>query len=209
MHRIPRGLERKSIMKIWIARHGQTDLNHARRMQGRTDCPLNEKGVLQARQSRRNIGDVRFDAVYASPLQRAQQTGSIIGNVDLSEIIVDPRIIETDFGKYEKCKYYLMGPAMTAYWAMPKIFPAPPTVETIESMKKRASDFLKELETQDYENVLVACHGGIMRALCGYLDEAPDGLHWERAKNCEIRVYEYKDGKHTFLKSYSLNKKQP
>ena len=209
MHRIPRGLERKSIMKIWIARHGQTDLNHARRMQGRTDCPLNEKGVLQARQSRRNIGDVRFDAVYASPLQRAQQTGSIIGNVDLSEIIVDPRIIETDFGKYEKCKYYLMGPAMTAYWAMPKIFPAPPTVETIESMKKRASDFLKELETRDYENVLVACHGGIMRALCGYLDEAPDGLHWERAKNCEIRVYEYKDGKHTFLKSYSLNKKQP
>ena len=209
MHRIPRGLERESIMKIWIARHGQTDLNHARRMQGRTDCPLNEKGVLQARQSRRNIGDVRFDAVYASPLQRAQQTGSIIGNVDLSEIIVDPRIIETDFGKYEKCKYYLMGPAMTAYWAMPKIFPAPPTVETIESMKKRASDFLKELETRDYENVLVACHGGIMRALCGYLDEAPDGLHWERAKNCEIRVYEYKDGKHTFLKSYSLNKKQP
>ena len=142
MHRIPRGLERKSIMKIWIARHGQTDLNHARRMQGRTDCPLNEKGIRQARQSRQNIGDVHFDAVYASPLQRAQLTGSIIGNVDISEIIVDPRIIETDFGKYEKCKYYLMGPAMTAYWVMPKIFPAPPSVETIASMKERASSFL-------------------------------------------------------------------
>ena len=66
--------------------------------------------------------------------------------------------------------------------------------------------FLKELETHDYDNVLVACHGGIMRALCGYLDEAPDGLRWERAKNCEIRVYEYKDGHHTFLKSYSLER---
>jgi alpha-ribazole phosphatase/probable phosphoglycerate mutase len=74
-------------------------------------------------------------------------------------------------------------------------------------MKRRAASFLSELETKDYENVLVACHGGIMRALCGYLDEAPDGLHWERAKNCEIRVYEYKDGHHTFLKSYSLSKK--
>ncbi len=194
-------------MKIWVARHGQTDLNHAKRMQGRTDAPLNETGIMQARQSRQNIGDVKFDAVYASPLQRAKLTGSIIGNVDPADIIVDERLIETDFGRYEKCKYYLMGPAMTLYWTFPKVFPAPPTVETIDSMKARAASFLKELETHDYENVLVACHGGIMRALCGYLDEAPDGLHWERAKNCEIRVYEYKDGHHTFLRSYSIDRK--
>ena len=194
-------------MKIWVARHGQTDLNKKKMMQGRTDAPLNQTGIEQARQSRKNIGDVHFDAVYASPLQRAQLTGAIIGNVDPSEIIVDERLIETDFGIYEKHKYYALGLPMTFYWAMPRLFPAPPTVETIASMKKRASSFLKELETKEYENVLVACHGGIMRALCGYLDEAPDGLHWERMKNCEIRVYEYKDGHHTFLTSYSLEKK--
>ena len=193
-------------MKIWIARHGQTDLNRDKRMQGRTDCPLNEKGISQAAQSRKNIGDVSFDAVYASPLIRARLTGSIIGNVSLSEVIVDERLIETDFGRYEKCKYYLMGPAMTLYWMFPKFFPVPDTVESLDSMKARASSFLKELETKEYENVLVACHGGIMRALCGYLDEAPDGLRWERAKNCEIRVYDYSDGRHTFVKSYSLDK---
>ena len=193
-------------MKIWIARHGQTDLNHDRRMQGLTDCPLNEKGIRQAKLSRQNIGNVQFDAVYASPLQRAQLTGSIIGGVDLKDLHIDERLIEVDFGRYEKCKYYLMGPAMTAYWAFPKIFPAPATVETLDAMKARASSFLRELEKMEYDNVLVACHGGIMRALCGYLDEAPDGLHWERAKNCEIRVYEYRDGKHTFLHSYTLPK---
>ena len=193
-------------MKIWIARHGQTDLNKRKMMQGLTDCPLNERGLEQARQSRRNIGDIHFDAVYASPLKRAQQTAAIIGNVDISEIIVDQRIIETDFGVYEKRRYYAMGLPMTFYWALPKIFPVPPTVERIESMKERAASFLCEVESKDYENVLVACHGGIMRALCGYLDEAPDGLRWKRMKNCEIRVYEYKDGKHTFLKSYSLGK---
>ena len=119
---------------------------------------------------------------------------------------MDDRLIETDFGRYEKSKYYLMGLPMIGYWLFPKIFPVPATVESIDSMKERASSFLRELETHDYENVLVACHGGIMRALCGYLDEAPDGLRWERAKNCEIRVYEYKDGKHRFVKSYSLEK---
>ena len=193
-------------MKIWIARHGQTDLNYAKRMQGRTDAPLNKKGIAQAKRSRQNIGDVHFDAVYSSPLQRAKLTGSIIGNVDISEVIVDDRLIETDFGRYEKSKYYLMGLPMISYWLFPKVFPVPATVESIDSMKERASSFLRELETHDYENVLVACHGGIMRALCGYLDEAPDGLRWERAKNCEIRVYEYKDGKHRFVKSYSLEK---
>jgi len=193
-------------MKIWIARHGQTDLNRDKRMQGLTDCPLNEKGIMQARQSRKNIGDVYFDAVYASPLERARVTGSIIGNVGLSEVIVDERLIETDFGRYEKCKYYLMGPAMTLYWMFPKVFPVPDTVETLDSMKARASSFLRELESRDYENVLVACHGGILRALCGYLENAADGLRWERAKNCEIRVYEYKDGQHTFLESYCLDK---
>ena len=193
-------------MKIWIARHGQTDLNKRKMMQGLTDCPLNERGLEQARQSRRNIGDIHFDAVYASPLKRAQQTAAIIGNVDISEIIVDQRIIETDFGVYEKRRYYAMGLPMTFYLALPKIFLVPPTVERIESMKERAASFLCEVESKDYENVLVACHGGIMRALCGYLDEAPDGLRWKRMKNCEIRVYEYKDGHHTFLKSYSLGK---
>ena len=193
-------------MKIWVARHGQTDLNRAKRMQGRTDAPLNQTGIEQARKSRQNIGDVKFDAVYASPLQRARLTASIIGGVDINDIIVDERLIETDFGKYEKCKYYLMGPAMTAYWMFPKVFPLPPTVESLDHMKERAASFLRDLEKQEYDNVLVACHGGIMRALCGYLDEAPDGLRWQRAKNCEIRVYEYKDGHHTFLKSYSLDK---
>ena len=158
-------------MKIWIARHGQTDLNKKKLMQGRTDAPLNEKGIEQARRSRQNIGDVRFDAVYSSPLQRAKLTGAIIGGVDISEVIEDPRIIETDFGRYEKRRYYALGLPMTAYWTMPRIFPAPPTVESIESMKERASSFLKELETHDYDNVLVACHGGSCALFCGYLDE--------------------------------------
>ena len=96
-------------MKIWITRHGQTRLNKARLMQGLTDEPLNEKGLEQARMARQRIGDVHFDAVYASPLNRAIMTGAIIGGVDPSEVIIDKRIIEAGFGKYEQKKYHLTG----------------------------------------------------------------------------------------------------
>ena len=189
-------------MKIWIARHGQTAHNKAKRMQGLTDEPLNELGLLQAKEARRKIGAQKFDAVYASPLDRAIVTGSIIGSVPRSEVIVDERLIEVNFGIYELRKYYLLGPQMTLYWNFPTIIPRPSSVESIKSMVARSSSFLRELEQKDYENVLVACHGGIMRALCGYLEDAPNGLRWHKAHNCEIRVYESIDGRHRFIQSY-------
>lgn len=188
-------------MKIWITRHGQTNLNLAHLMQGLTDEPLNETGIAQAREARKQIDNVRFDAVYASPLDRAIVTGSIIGDVPRENIITDPRIIEADFGKYEKRRYTSLGLAMSLYWALPEIFPAPATVETIASLRERSASFLSELEQKDYENVLVACHGGIMRALSGYLDNRKNGIWWRpKPHNCEIRVFESVDGKHRFLR---------
>lgn len=194
-------------MKIWLTRHGQTNLNRQRLMQGLTDEPLNERGLSQARAARAQIGDIHFDAVYASPLQRAIVTGSIIGGVDPKDVIVDPRIIEANFGKYEKHKYYLLGPAMTLYWSLPEVFPAPKTVESVASLVERSSSFLREIEQKDYDNVLIACHGGIMRALTGYLADSKNGICWRpKPHNCEIRVYESIGGAHHFLRQYKLPK---
>ena len=187
-------------MKIWITRHGQTRLNKMRMMQGLTDEPLNETGIRQAKEARKRIGNVHFDAVYASPLDRAVKTGAYIGGVKPEDVIIDQRLIETDFGKYEKRKYYLMGPAMTLYWAFPEIFPAPVGVESVESLVRRSSDFLKELEKKGCGKVLVACHGGIMRALCGYLADRKNGICWRpKPHNCEIRVFESDSGGHRYL----------
>ena len=189
-------------MRIWVTRHGQTRLNRAKLMQGLTDEPLNETGIRQATDARSKIGNITFDAVYASPLDRAVKTGAIVGGVDPGNVIIDRRIIEVDFGKYEQKKYYLLGPAMTLYWALPEIFPAPKTVETTASMKARSSEFLRELEQKGYENVLISCHGGIMRALSGYLTDKNNGLMWRpKPHNCEIRVFEAKNGKHKLIRT--------
>ena len=45
-------------------------------------------------------------------------------------------------------------------------------------MVKRSQSFLKELEKQNYENVLIVCHGGIIRSLCGYLEDRKNGIKW-------------------------------
>ena len=187
-------------MRIYVTRHGQTDYNKKRMMQGRSDIPLNEVGIQQATERRRRLGDIRFDAVYSSPLVRAVKTAEIIGNVDRSEIILDDRIIEANFGPYELMNYYGTGIPMMAYWSFPELFKAPAGVETIREMKERTASFLRELEKKDYDNVLVACHGGIIRPIRGYLEDRDNGIVWRpRPRNCEIFIYESIGGKHRLI----------
>ncbi len=187
-------------MKIYVTRHGQTDYNKKRMMQGRSDIPLNEVGIAQAGAAREKLGDIKFDAVYSSPLIRAVKTAEIIGNVSEAEIIKDERIIEANFGKYELMNYYGTGLPMMLYWSFPEVFKAPEGVETIQEMIDRTSSFLRELEQKDYENVLVACHGGIIRPIRGYLEDKKNGIIWRpRPKNCETFVYESIGGTHRLL----------
>ena len=194
-------------MKIWVTRHGQTELNRNKRMQGLTDAPLNETGLQQARKAAEALKGIHFDAVYASPLDRAIRTAEILAHTERDRIITDPRILEVDFGKYEQKSYYGLGPAMTMYWAFPEIFPAPETVEKIPDMVKRSTSFLKELEQAEYENVLVVCHGGIIRAICGYLEDRPNGIKWRpKPHNCEIRIYESLNGQHRLIRTITAKK---
>ena len=196
-------------MTIWLTRHGQTNLNKQQLMQGRTDEPLNETGRAQARAARAQLGDLHFDAVYASPLQRAIETGAIIGNVPMAEVIRDERLIEADFGRFEKKSYWRMSLPMTLYWALPELFPCPKKdgVESIDSLVARSRSFLEELEQKEYANVLIACHGGIMRALSGYLMDRKNGICWRpKPRNCEIRVFQVEEGKHQYLRDLRLPK---
>ena len=56
---------------IYIIRHGQTEMNQAHALQGRSDQPLNENGIRQAQEAAKRFGSLRFDRVYSSPLGRA------------------------------------------------------------------------------------------------------------------------------------------
>lgn len=190
-------------MKIWITRHGQTNLNKETLMQGITDEPLNGIGIQQANDARKLINDIHFDAVYSSPLDRAIVTGSIIGNIEREKVITDPRLIEMNFGKFELYNYFRMGPWMSLYWIFPDVFPAPDTVETMASMVSRVTDFFHDLEKKEYENVLISVHGGIMRIVCGYLMHRSNGIYGRMLpKNCEIRVFESSENGYRYIRSY-------
>ena len=84
---------------LYIIRHGQTELNNRKVLQGRSDHPLNENGIAQARDAAEKLKGITFDVVWSSPLIRALQTAKII--VPDAKPRIDERLIEMEYGPYE------------------------------------------------------------------------------------------------------------
>jgi broad specificity phosphatase PhoE len=88
------------MLRIYLARHGQTDWNAARRLQGWTDVGLNETGRRQARDLARRLADVRLDGAFCSALRRSRETAEIVagGRVPIESL---PALNERRFGAFE------------------------------------------------------------------------------------------------------------
>ena len=65
-------------MKVYLIRHGETDWNSVRKLQGQTDIRLNDYGIELAKLTAEGLKDVDFDLIYSSPLIRAVETAEII-----------------------------------------------------------------------------------------------------------------------------------
>ena len=88
-------------MKLFFVRHGETDWNLARRVQGHSDIPLNEYGRYLARETAKGLKDVPFDLAYTSPLIRARETAELILEGRNIPIMDAENIKELGFGIYE------------------------------------------------------------------------------------------------------------
>ncbi|MCR5468247.1 MAG: histidine phosphatase family protein, partial [Lachnospiraceae bacterium] len=61
-------------MKLYIIRHGETEWNKEKRLQGRTDIPLSAEGERIAKLTAEGMRDIKLDYIFSSPLNRAYTT---------------------------------------------------------------------------------------------------------------------------------------
>src|SRR5438093_12451117 len=77
---LPATAQAPGTLRIYLARHGETEWNALGKMQGQTDIPLNAKGRKQALLLRDTLKGMKIDAVYSSTLSRSRDTAMAIGS---------------------------------------------------------------------------------------------------------------------------------
>lgn len=179
-------------MRLYIARHGQTDWNVQHKAQGHTDILLNETGREQAQKLRDNIKDVRFDAAYASPLKRAAETAQIAADGRL-KIIYDDRLKERSFGDFEGQKINDWVEATGVDIGDLKLNSNVGKIESVRDVLARTKDFLDDIKVKHSENetILIVAYGQVVRGFHHNLVGYDDDTNWWSVEygNAEAREY--------------------
>ncbi|MBU4499059.1 MAG: histidine phosphatase family protein, partial [Gammaproteobacteria bacterium] len=86
------------VTRVCIIRHGETDWNVEKRIQGHTDVPLNETGRAQALAMAFNAAHQRFHAIYSSDLARTLETARVLAQREEQDVKLLPQLRERHFG---------------------------------------------------------------------------------------------------------------
>ena len=175
-------------MRIYVARHGETQWNLENKVCGRTDLPLTERGFSQAEMLGEQVKDLDLDLILSSPMLRARQTAAPAARMCAVPVLVDERLIEQDYGIYEGVDRqdpgFLGNKRQFAFRY--------PGGESMRDVAHRVYGLLEELP-QKYpdKRVLLICHGGVCRLIRTYFEDMTNEefFHYSE-ENGAFREYE-------------------
>ncbi|MGI6375063.1 MAG: histidine phosphatase family protein [Anaerolineae bacterium] len=155
-------------LRLLLARHGATALNHAHRIIGSSDLPLSDVGHRQAERLARRLAIERPDALYTSPLRRAVETAAHVAAACGLPARVDERLREIDFGAWEGLSMDEVAQrdaaALAAWRADP--LAAPTGGEPPAQLLARVDALLADLQARHAGHaVALVSHGGLLQAL--------------------------------------------
>lgn len=178
---------------LYIMRHGETDWNVRRKLQGHTNVPLNDNGRKMAQKAAEEYKDVHFDVCYCSPLIRAKETAEIFLKGRDIPIITDDRLQEMSFGEFEGLAYSFEIPncPINTLFLDPEKYTDPPGgAESFESLYARTGEFLHEVAlplVDEGKDVLIVGHGAMNSSIICQIRNTPKKDFWKAGiDNCRL-----------------------
>lgn len=181
-------------MKLYIIRHGQTDWNIARKIQGRQDIPLNERGHFQAQCLGKAMENRPITAVFSSPQIRAMETAIAVASPAGVPVIPVKDLMEINYGVWEgKTEEELLRDDRALYeawWSHPAET-APPEGESINQVNERCRQAWKEIKPQLTGDAAIVAHGGLLAHFMEQLLGSESIAASTVAHNASITTIEY------------------
>lgn len=177
---------------LYIMRHGRTDWNDKRKLQGQTDIPLNDEGRNMAKEAAQNYKDINIDICYCSPLVRATETAKLVLAEREIPIIYDDRLKEMNFGVYEGIENSFSIPdcPVNVLFKDPANYVAVEKGESLEDVFARTGDILAtEIlpKVQEGQDVLIVGHGAMNSTIICQVRELDKSHLWdEPIENCRL-----------------------
>lgn len=184
-------------MRIYLVRHGETELNQKKCYYGHMDVGLSEKGVKQAKAIGAFFQNHSFDVVVSSPLIRAVKTAEYILGGREQKIVVDERLSEQNFGIFEGFTYEQLlerYPDEFQSWNQDFSGYRIPGGESFSDVRDRIDNYLKELIGRDGTMLLVAHKGTLGHFLASSLGLPLEG-YWNFVfEQGSYSCIDYEDG---------------
>lgn len=189
-------------MKLYIIRHGQTDWNIAKKIQGRQDIPLNERGHFQAQCLGKAMENRPITAVFSSPQIRAMETAIAVASPAGVPVIPVRDLMEINYGVWEgKTEEELLRDDRALYeawWSHPAET-APPEGESINQVNERCRQAWKEIKPQLTGDAAIVAHGGLLAHFMEQLLGSESIAVSTVAHNASITTIEYEPETERFV----------
>lgn len=153
---------------IILVRHGESEYNAKRIVQGHIDTDLTPAGIVQARLTAEYLKQFSIQKIISSDLRRAYRTAVIIGDVLDLPVEKDSRIREMSFGQWEGRSYEQI--FKTDYetfqrWLQNPVACSLPSQEDMKKFEERIRSFYQDLLKLEEKNILVVGHGGSVQGI--------------------------------------------
>ncbi len=201
-------------MLVYLVRHGESEENATRTYTGGS-ASLTPTGIKQAKQLAKRFKKIPINKIYSSDMVRAKQTTDIINKVLKMEVNTSELIREKAHATILNGKRFDHEVAIEVMDQINKNMHDKnfrySDEETFELLKERVFKFMRDLEKESAENILIVAHGLTMRAMVGYVlfGESFNSYDYvklrdhSKTKNTGITLFEFDDNKEWTLLTWN------
>lgn len=170
------------LLEILFIRHGETQWNVDKRLQGHLDIGLNREGLRQATALGRRLLDEPLDAIFASDLRRATDTAKAIAMPQGLKVQLEPSLRERCFGAFEGLLHPEIEeryPPAFAAWKRRDLDARYPCgqyhAETLREFSMRVLACVARIAESDdsYRKIAIVTHGGVLDTMYRHVHKLP------------------------------------